>query len=134
MCDDFDDDLTNTFAFCCTFCFLCFHCRSIVVTAFVFWGASVGSASVAPVSNFFTAGYLGMVFHIGFMIYFMDKKQKYLAKEATKDYGETTLTADGKTIIFSRKMTFCPFLLGSHLTVVPLTVKENIWRLMVALG
>ena len=108
MSDDVDDDVTDIFAFCCTvnFC-VCFCCRSIVVTAFVFWGASVGSASVGPVSSFFTGGYLGMVFHIGFMIYFMAKKKKDLAKEATKDYGETTLTADGKTIIFSRKMTFC---------------------------
>ena len=95
-------------------------CRSIVITAAVFGAigvvlpdSDVGGAaadSINPirmVKNFFVGGGSGMAFHIIFMLFFMWKKKSDLAKEASKNYGETTLTADGKNVIYARKMTLC---------------------------
>lgn len=62
---------------------------------------------VTILKNFFIGGGSGMAFHIFFMLFFMWKKKKDLAKEATKPVEQTTFTEDGQTMIYARKLTLC---------------------------
>lgn len=77
---------------------------------------------ISIVKNFFTAGGTGMAFHSVIMIYFMWKKGKDLAKEASRVKEETTFDPNGKTVLYKRKLTLCQkiyFLtLGSFLGLI----------------
>ena len=106
---------------------------SCIVTAIVFLavgfalpsGAEGVGSSYDPVNmikSFFQGGGIGMALHSGFVPIFMWKKKKDLIKEASKPVEQTTFTADGKTMIYARKMTICQkiisILVGTLLAVI----------------